>query len=115
MDVARKGATATHGWITNLQKPAIKAWQSSAEDRFAKAETASHLDDDLCYKEYSPGERAKCFKILEKPVPPRPEHEVELPSLEEVHRRQNTLNWSLKMPEEVRVDPNAKKDKRLKK
>ena len=107
------------GWaarmITNLQKLVMRASQGTAEDPFAEAETSKQFDDYLCSKGYSPEDRALCFKGLERQNPQRPPQQPEELILEESEPpREAAVESEPERQEELHVDPNAKRDKRLK-
>ena len=67
--------------ITNLQKLVIRA--RSTEDPFAEAETSKQFDDHLCSKGYSAEDRAQCLKGVDRPIPQRPQQELEELRLDE--------------------------------
>ena len=101
--------------ITNLQRMVITARQSTAADPFSETETVGQLDDYLCSKGTSPEEREKFFKSLEQLQTQRPEQAVEQLSLEECGPpRAGDVEPEPDRAEEESVDPNAKRDKRLK-
>ena len=96
--------------ITNLEKLVIRA--RSTEDPFAEAETSKQFDDHLCSKGYSAEDRAQCLKGLDRPIPQRPQQELEELRLDEA--REAAVEPEPERQEELRVDPSAKKEKRLK-
>ena len=101
--------------ITNLQKLVIRARQGSSEDPFAEAETSKQLDDHLCSKGYSAEDRERCFKGLDRPITQRPQQELEELRLDEgATPKEAAVEPEPEVQEELRVDPSAKKDKRLK-
>ena len=99
--------------ITHLQKLVIRTRQGASEDPFAETGTSKQFDDHLCSKGYSAEDRAQCFKGLERPIPQRPQQELEELRLEEGEPpREAAVEPEPERQEELRVDPSAKKDKR---
>ena len=92
-----------------------RARQGSTEDPFAEAETSKQLDDHWCCKGHSAKDRPRCFKILYRPIPQRPQQELEELRLDEGGTpKEAAVEPGPERQEELRVDPSAKKDKRLK-